>query len=166
MECGIDVRCGKATAAECLRSQFAAVAPLRSALHSYRTFVTRGLYLIDRCGFDSDVLQVYPMRDYNFRHAGVLFPAALITVAANKVSLRVQSERSERLRELPSAGTHRRRCCLICYRPFQGTYHAETGAARQAPPILFRGGRNCSTGQWRYRLSAGIYPIPRYISVP
>ena len=36
--------------------QFAPVAPLRSALHSYRTFTTRGLYLISRCGFDSDVL--------------------------------------------------------------------------------------------------------------
>ena len=30
--------------------QFAGFAPLRSALHSYRTFVTRGLYFIDRCG--------------------------------------------------------------------------------------------------------------------
>ena len=27
-----------------------------SALHSNRTFITRGLYFIDRCGFDSDVL--------------------------------------------------------------------------------------------------------------
>ena len=60
--------------------------PFRSALEpNIRN--SRSL-LIDRCG-------------------GVLFPAALITVAANKVSLRVQSERSERLRELPSAGTHR-----------------------------------------------------------
>ena len=42
--------------AECLRCQFAPVAPLRSALHSYRTFTTRGLYFIDRCGFDCDVL--------------------------------------------------------------------------------------------------------------
>ena len=30
--------------------QFAPVAPLRSALHSNRTFTTRGLYFIDRCG--------------------------------------------------------------------------------------------------------------------
>ena len=30
-------------AAECLRCQFAGVAPLRSALHSYRSFTTRGL---------------------------------------------------------------------------------------------------------------------------
>ena len=37
------------TIAECLRCQFAVVAPLRSALHSYRTFTTRGLYFIDRC---------------------------------------------------------------------------------------------------------------------
>ena len=29
-----------------------------------------------------------------------MFPATLITIAGNKVSLRVQSERSERLREL------------------------------------------------------------------
>ena len=36
-----------------------------------------------------------------------MFPVALVTIAAYKVSLRVQSERSERLRELPSAGTHR-----------------------------------------------------------
>ena len=105
-------------AAECLRCQFAPVAPLRSALHSYRsfttrglylidTFTTRGLYLIDRCSFDSVVLQVYPMRNYHFRHTGVLFPVTLVTIAGYKVSLRVQSERSERLRELPSAGTHR-----------------------------------------------------------
>ena len=58
-------------AAECLRCQFAGVAPLRSALHSYRTFTTRGRYFIDRCGFDSDVLQVYPMRNYNFRFIAV-----------------------------------------------------------------------------------------------
>ena len=49
----------------------------------------RGLYLIDRCG-------------------GVLFPDTLIPSAAYKAFLRVQSERSERLRELPRAGTHRR----------------------------------------------------------
>ena len=30
--------------------QFAGVAPLRSALHSYRTFITRGLNFIGRCG--------------------------------------------------------------------------------------------------------------------
>ena len=40
------------------------------------------------------------MRDYNFRHAGILFPAALTPGAGNKIFLRVQSERSERLREL------------------------------------------------------------------
>ncbi len=49
--------------------QFAPVASLRSALHSDRTFIIRGLYLIYRCGFDSDVLQLYPMRNYNFRFA-------------------------------------------------------------------------------------------------
>ena len=32
------------------------VAALRSALHSDRTFITRGLYLITRRGFDSDAL--------------------------------------------------------------------------------------------------------------
>ena len=37
-------------AAQCLRCQFAPVAALRSALHSYRTFTTRGLNFIDRCG--------------------------------------------------------------------------------------------------------------------
>ena len=37
-----------AGAAECLRCQFAGVAALRSALHSYRTFVTRGRYFVDR----------------------------------------------------------------------------------------------------------------------
>ena len=67
-------------AAECLRCQFAGVAALRSALHSNRTFVTRGRYFVDR-------------------HAGVLFPVALTPGAGNKVFLRVQSERSERLRE-------------------------------------------------------------------
>ena len=36
--------------------QFAGVAALRSALHSDQTFVTRGLYLITRRGFDSDAL--------------------------------------------------------------------------------------------------------------
>ncbi len=40
--------------------------------------------LIDRCG-------------------GVLFPVTLVTIAGYKVSLRVQSERSERLRELTPA---------------------------------------------------------------
>ena len=68
--------------------QFAGFAPLRSALHSYRTFTTRGLYFIDRCG-------------------GVLFPVALVMIAAYKVSLRVQSERSERLRELTPAARRR-----------------------------------------------------------
>ena len=83
-------------AAECLRCQFAPVAALRSALHSYRTFITRGLYLISRCGFDSDVLQVYPMRNYHFRHAGrrQTERAYTITIAGNKVFFRVQSERS------------------------------------------------------------------------
>ena len=51
------------------------VAPLRSALHSNRTFITRGLYFFGRC-------------------AGVLFPVALTPGAAYKASLRVQSERS------------------------------------------------------------------------
>ena len=41
------------------------------------------------------------------RRAGVLFPTALAQSAGYKAFLRVQSERSERLRELPSAGTHR-----------------------------------------------------------
>ena len=67
--------------------QFAPVASLRSALHSYRTFTTRGLYLIDRCSFDSVVLQVYPMRNYHFRHAGVLFPATFVQNAGYKASL-------------------------------------------------------------------------------
>ena len=31
--------------------QFAPVASLRSALHSNRTFITRGRYFIDKCGF-------------------------------------------------------------------------------------------------------------------
>ncbi len=39
----------------------------RFALHSNRTFITRGLYFFDRCSFDSDVLQVYPMCNYNIR---------------------------------------------------------------------------------------------------
>ena len=77
-------RCGGVPPVRARTGQFAAVAPLRSALHSYRTFVTRGLYLIDRCG-------------------GVLFPVALVPSAAKKTSLRVQSERSERLRELTPA---------------------------------------------------------------
>ena len=38
--------CRVSGAAECLRCQFAGVAPLRSALHSNRTFITRGLYLL------------------------------------------------------------------------------------------------------------------------
>ena len=51
------------------------------------------------------------------RHAGVMFPDTLIPGAGYKVSLRVQSERSERLRELtpaarrrelPSAGARRK----------------------------------------------------------
>ena len=96
----LSYECRVSGAAECLRCQFAGVAPLRSALHSYRTFTTRGLYLIDRCSFDSVVLQVYPMRNYHFRHTGVLFPVTLIPVAAYEAFLRVQSERSERLREL------------------------------------------------------------------
>ena len=59
-----------------------------SALHSNRTFTTRGLYFVDRCG-------------------DVLFPAAFVPVAAYKASLRVQSERSERLRELTPAARRR-----------------------------------------------------------
>ena len=85
--------------AECLRCQFAVrartgqcagVAPLRSALHSNRTFVTRGRYFVDRC-------------------PGVLFPAAFIQNAGYKVFLRAQSERSERLRELTPAARRRGR---------------------------------------------------------
>ena len=59
-------------AAECLRCQFAPVAPLRSALHSKGSFVTRGLYYFGRSGFDSDVLQVYPMCNYYFRFVAAL----------------------------------------------------------------------------------------------
>ena len=73
----------------CRRCQFAPVAPLRSALHSYRTFTTRGRYFFGISGI-------------------VLFPAAFIQIAAYKAFLRVQSERSERLRELTPAA--RRRC--------------------------------------------------------
>ena len=51
-------------AAECLRCQFAGVAALRSALHSYRTFTTfttRGLYLIGRhAGLSFPVFAVEP----------------------------------------------------------------------------------------------------------
>ena len=60
--------------------------PFRSALEP-NIYYSRSL-LIDSC-------------------AGVLFPDTLIPGAAYEASLRVQSERSERLRELPSAGTHR-----------------------------------------------------------
>ena len=51
-----------------------------------------------------------------------MFPVALVTIAAYEAALRVQSERSERLRELtpaarrrelPSAGTHRARTVLF-----------------------------------------------------
>ena len=59
-----------------------------------------GIALISRCSFDSVVLQVYPMRNYHFRHTGVLFPVALTPIAAFEAFSRVQSERSERLREL------------------------------------------------------------------
>ena len=79
--------CRVSGAPACRRCQFAPVAPLRSALHSYRTFTTRGRYFFGISGI-------------------VLFPAAFIQIAAYKAFLRVQSERSERLRELPSAGTH------------------------------------------------------------
>ena len=92
-------------AAECLRCQFAGVAPLRSALHSDRTFVTRGRYLLTgaallnvECGkWNAELLLHYAL--LRRRHAGVLFLVALVTIAAYKASLRVQSERSERLRE-------------------------------------------------------------------
>ena len=47
------------------------------------------------------------MRNYHFRHTGVLFPVTLIPVAAYKAALRVQSERSERLRELTPAARRR-----------------------------------------------------------
>ena len=41
--------------------QFAGFAALRSALHSNRTFTTRGLYLIDSCGTppQTNVMSVY-----------------------------------------------------------------------------------------------------------
>ena len=38
--------CRVSGAPACRRCQFAPVAPLRSALHSYRTFTTRGRYLL------------------------------------------------------------------------------------------------------------------------
>ena len=41
------------------------------------------------------------------RAAGVLFPVTLVTIAGYKASLRVQSERSERLRELTPAARRR-----------------------------------------------------------
>ena len=42
----LSYECRVSGAAECLRCQFAGFAPLRSALHSYRTFTTRGHYLL------------------------------------------------------------------------------------------------------------------------
>ncbi len=51
------------------------------------------------------------MRNYHFRHAGrrQTERAYTITIAGNKVFLRVQSERSERLRELRAQALRRRR---------------------------------------------------------
>ena len=80
--------CRVSGAPACRRCQFAGVAPLRSALHSYRTFTTRGRYFFGISGI-------------------VLFPAALVQNAAYKASLRVQSERSERLRELTAQALRR-----------------------------------------------------------
>ena len=45
--------------AECLRCQFAGVAPLRSALHSYQTFTTRGLYFMTGAPPQADGKIVY-----------------------------------------------------------------------------------------------------------
>ncbi len=45
--------------------------------------------------------------ELRLRHAGVMFPAAFIQSAAYEASLRVQSERSERLRELTPAARRR-----------------------------------------------------------
>ena len=76
----------------------------------------RGLYFIDRCG-------------------GVMFPVALVTIAAYKVSLRVQSEQSERLRELPSAGTHRGSRELAPWR-------VQSERSAGVPPVSIRGVRS------------------------
>ena len=93
MECGVrnytPLRSVGVSPVRARTGQFAGVAPLRSALHSYRTFTTRGLYFIDR-------------------YAGVLFPDTLIPNAAYEVSLRVRSERSKRLRELTPAARRSR----------------------------------------------------------
>ena len=107
--------------------QFAPVAPLRSALHSNRTFTTRGLYFIDRCAgvpvrartgqfagvaalrsaLHSNRTFITRGRYFIGRCAGVLFPDTLIPSAGYKAALRVQSERSERLRELTPAARRR-----------------------------------------------------------
>ena len=97
VECGIVVRCGKATAEY--------TAPLRSALHSYRTFTTRGRYFFGRSGFAK--CGMWNCCYTTLRSAGVLFPEDLVQNAAYEAFLRVQSERSERLRELTPAARRR-----------------------------------------------------------
>jgi len=81
--------------AQCLRCQFAGVAALRSALHSYRTFVTRGLYLLTGAALLNVECGKWNCCYTTLRSAGVLFPVALVPIAAYKASSRVQSERSE-----------------------------------------------------------------------
>ena len=154
-------RSGGACPVRARTGQFAGVAPLRSALHSNRTFTTRGLYFIDRCG-------------------GVLFPVALVTIAAYKVSLRVQSERSERLRELTPAARRRSerlreltpaarrrglyfidRCggvlfpdTLIPSAGYKASLRVQSERSGGVPPLSIRGGRCASL---RSALEPNIY---------
>ena len=110
MECGVrnytPLRSVGVSPVRARTGQFAGVAPLRSALHSYRTFTTRGLYFIDRL----HSYRTFTTRGLYFidRYAGVLFPDTLIPNAAYEVSLRVRSERSKRLRELTPAARRSR----------------------------------------------------------
>ena len=54
----------------------------------------------------------------------------------------------------------------ICCPPVPDTDHDLPDAPRQPVPTLYRVFRNCNTGQWKFLLWEGIFPIPRYISDP
>ncbi len=51
---------------------------------------------------------------------------------------------------------------IIYYLLFRDKDHDASDAPRQSAPILFPVCRNCSTDQWKFRLSVETSPTPQY----
>ena len=90
------------------------------------------------------------------RRAGVLFPTALAQSAGYKASLRVQSERSERLRELTPAARRRGRyfidrcagilfpAALVTIAAYKAALRVQSEQSGGVPPLSIRAGRSTS----------------------